>query len=106
MGEANEIRDLSALDVFFVLRLEVAPCDRKHTRTSGGGGVWREIVCFALYAFRRGNRRQVEIIAGRSCGAVANERRVSLSLPFGENEKKDGKEGRKGGGKAGEEAVK
>lgn len=102
MGEANEIRDLSALDVFFVLRLEVAPCDRKHTRTSGGGGVWREIVCFALYAFRRGNRRQVEIIAGRSC-----ERAESLSLLCsGENEKKDGKEGRKGGGKAGEEAVK
>lgn len=103
MEEANEIRDLSALDVFFVLRLEVAPCDRKHTRTSGGGGVWREIVCFALYAFRRGNRRQVEIIAGRSCERAES---LSLSLPFGENEKKDGKEGRKGGGKAGEEAVK
>lgn len=63
----------------------------------------REIVCFALYAFRRGNRRQVEIIAGRSCERAES---LSLSLPFGENEKKDGKEGRKGGGKAGEEAVK
>lgn len=95
MEKANEIRDLSALDVFFVLRLEVAPCDRKHTRTSGGGGVWREIVCFALYAFRRGNRRQVEIIAGRSCGAVANERRVSLSCVQGRMRKRMGrKEGR------------
>lgn len=54
------------------------------------------IVCFALYAFRRGNRRQVEIIAGRSCGALANER--SLSSVRG-NEKKDGEEERERGGR-------
>lgn len=60
------------------------------------------IVCFALYTFRRGNRRQVEIIAGRSCGALANER--SLFLFCGGMRKRMGR--KRGRGEAGEQAVK
>lgn len=93
--------------LFFTLRLEVARGDRKRC-THWRRRKWRSvewIVCFALYAFRRGNRRQVEIIGGRSCGPLANERSLFLfsSGQWEKGWKGRGKEwrGGKGGRRAG-----